>query len=75
MTERLEAAAWVLRTMKMSEDVRVLFTTACATRGHESVVDLARLDPEVFDALYDAAFSMLEEIPEDQLRSLGKGKP
>lgn len=72
--ELLRAVDWVRRTMAMDEDTRTLFLSALATRGLANVGELAVSDPEAFATLYEGARSMVDQIPEADLRSAGQGK-
>lgn len=60
--------------MKQSEDVGFMVNGVMLRLG-VGIGDLATKHPEEFEMLYDAARTMLEEIPEDQLRQIDAGKP
>jgi hypothetical protein len=71
----LECANWVRTTSRHDEYVKMGITSACSQRGFDSPADFARQDPEGFVAVVDALRDMTEQIPLEQTRSVGRGKP
>lgn len=61
--------------MKESEDIGVMVNAWMARVGANGIGEFAIEHPDHFAAAYDAARTMLDEIPEDQLRQIDAGKP
>lgn len=52
-----------------------MVNTWMARVGAAGIGDFAIEHPDHFEAAYDAAQTMLDEIPEDQLHQIDAGKP
>ena len=74
ITDILEAADWVRRSMREDVDVKAVFDHALLDGGYSGLADFARDDPRRFFALYEACVDMVEQIPEHQLRPAQTGE-
>lgn len=71
----LEAAAWLRQAAKDSPDVGIMLNGIMTRLGVNGVGELARDHFAHFAVIFEAAQSMIEEIPEDQLHRIDAGKP
>jgi hypothetical protein len=71
VTELLDAADWVYRTMKLDDDVRAVFIHAYVGRGYANLGEFIKADPEHFLALVEAAKDMLAQLPDPQEKPYG----
>ena len=71
--EVLEAAAWLMQTSRLDDDVKLGITSVCAQRGYDTPTEFAEADPEGFLAIVAALKDMTEQIPVDETKSVGRG--